>query len=159
MKKNVLFLLILSVNCLAQFQPNVKLKQSTITTFTNIEVGINLINPPCWLPHLEQQPNYVLFSNGNQLELVIAATGSPFCNPLPLDFPPHQFYNIGQLEEGIYDLRVRAVFSNTLFIPFANDGTVIGQINNIQVGISTIPSLSWWSVFVLCALLLLISSR
>jgi len=144
--------------CLAQtFGPNVKLKQTNILTITNIEVGINLSNPPCWVPKLHEEPTFALFRNGNQLELVVAATGAPFCNPLPLLDPPHQFYNIGMLEEGTYDLQVRAVFRNTLFFPFANDGTVIGHINNIHVGVATpVPSLHWFSIGLLALFVLFV---
>lgn len=138
------------------FQPNVIVKQSNITTNTNVEVGINLVNFPCLEP-LQVDPNYALFQNGNQLELVIAARGASLCNPIPLDNPPYHFYDIGKLNVGNYNLQVRVVFFNTLLLPFANDGFLFGNIQNIQANIAVIPTLDFVGMFVFILLFLLIA--
>ena len=152
----IVFLLI-SSNSMAGFESNIKLRHTNITSTTNIEVGINLVNFPCLIPFLGE-PNQAVFKNGNQIELVVIAASAMLCSPIPIDNPPYQYYSIGNFREGVYDLRVRVVSNTPFFEPFADTGFVYGTINGIQVNPVIIPSLGFFSMVLLLIGLFLITN-
>ncbi len=102
------FMFIISISKSQTFEPPVIIDPPNPMVGDTIRVGLfTTFYPPCLiLPLQNQQGDTHLFEfNNNHIDLTVIASGTPLCNPFPVSPAPREYYELGQLQEGIYTLQ------------------------------------------------------
>ncbi|MCF6299726.1 MAG: hypothetical protein L3J52_01170 [Proteobacteria bacterium] len=154
------------------FEPPVIIDPPNPVVGDTIRVGLfTTFFPPCLiLPQQNQQGDTHLFEfDNNHINFTVVALTTPLCNPFPVSPAPREFYELGQLPEGIYTMQVYGVDNITpLPVPITDPPTFFpytfgGLVSFSVIQPKPIDSLSMLSVFLLIfsvlILTLLLSKR
>ena len=109
------------------FEPPVIIDPPNPMVGDTIRVGLfTTFYPPCLiLPLQNQQGDTHLFEqSNNHIDFTFVANNSPICNPFPVSPAPREYYELGQLPEGIYTMQTYGVGPFTpLPVPITNPPT------------------------------------